>query len=132
MKELTDIELLENFVLSNPELDKLENLLSEFNIFETLNLKYAEIRHSNVLAWLLSPHENHGLGSYFIKQFLKFIVSANRSYFASSKLSLIDFELFAYSNVEVRREWNNIDIAIIIVEGNKKLLIAIENKIKTS
>lgn len=132
MKELTDIEILENFVLSNPELDKLENLLSEFNIFETLNLKYAEIRHSNVLAWLLSPHDNHGLGSYFIKQFLKFIVSANRSYFASSKLSLIDFELFAYSNVEVRREWNNVDIVIMIVEENKNLIIAVENKIKTS
>jgi hypothetical protein len=132
MEELTDIEYLENFVLSNPELDKLENVLSEFNIFETLNLKHAEIRHSNLLAWLLNPHENHGLASYFTRQFLKFIVSANRSYFSSSKLSLIDFELFTYSNIEIRREWNNIDIVMIIVEEEKKLVVAIENKIKTT
>jgi hypothetical protein len=131
MKELTDIEHLENFILSNPELDRLENLLSEFNIFEILNLTLAEIRHSNVLAWLLNTHENHGLSSYFIKQFLKYIVSANRSYFISSKLSLFDFELFTYTDVEVRREWNNIDILILIIEGDKKLVFAIENKIKT-
>ena len=132
MKESTDIEYLENFILSNPELDKLENLLSEFNIFETLNLEQVEIRHSNILAWLLNPNENHGLSSYFLRQFLKFIVSANRSYFETSSLSLFDFELFKYRNVEVRREWNNIDILISISEDNKKLVVAIENKIKTS
>jgi hypothetical protein len=132
MKESTDIEYLENFILSNPELDKLENLLSEFNIFETLNLEHVEIRHSNILAWLLNPNENHGLSSYFLRQFLKFIVSANRSYFETSNLSLFDFELFKYRNVEVRREWNNIDILISISEDDKKLVVAIENKIKTS
>jgi len=132
MNELTNIEHLENFVLSNPELDNLENLLSEFNIFETLNLTYAEIRHSNIISWLLDPNENHGLSSYFLRQFLKFIVSANRSYFEKSSLSLFDFELFKYSAVEIRREWKNIDILIVIVEDGKKLVIAIENKIKTA
>jgi hypothetical protein len=131
METLTDIEYLEEFVLSNPELDKLENLLSEFNIFETLNLTHAEIRHSNVIAWLLDPSANHGLGPYFIKQFFKFIVSSNRTYFGSSRLSLFDFELFTYSNVEVLREWNNIDI-FVIIEDRKKVAVAIENKIKTS
>lgn len=131
MEKLTDLELLENLILRNPELDRLENLLSEFNIFETLDLRHAEIRHSNVLAWLLNPHENHGLASYFTRQFLKFIASANRSYFSLSELSLIDFELFTYSNIEIRREWNNIDIVMILVEEDKKLVVGIENKIKT-
>jgi len=44
----TKIECLENFVLSNPELDKLESLLSDFNIFETLKSEYTEVKHSNV------------------------------------------------------------------------------------
>lgn len=126
-----EIELLERFVLDNPELDKLENLLSQFNIFETLNIVSAEIRHSNVLAWLLNPNANHGLGGYFVKQFLKYLISKNKDYL-DPQVSLFDFEIFNYSFLEIRREWQNIDILIILEEENKKYIIAIENKIKTS
>jgi len=128
----TKIECLENFVLSNPELDKLESLLSDFNIFETLKSEYTEVKHSNVLAWLLDPQENHGLASYFIRQFFKFVVSTNRIRFSSAEISLVDFELFIYGDVEVRREWKNIDILIVVSEDNKKIVVALENKIKTS
>ena len=34
--------------------------------------------------------------------------------------------------MEVRREWNAIDLLVIINERNKKVVVAIENKIKTS
>jgi len=128
----TKIECLENFVLSNPELDKLENLLSDFNIFETLKSEYTEVKHSNVLAWLLDPQENHGLASYFTRQFFKFVVSTNRMRFSTAEISLVDFELFTYGDVEVRREWKNIDILIVLAEDNKKIEVALENKIKTS
>lgn len=94
MAELEEIKCLEKFVLSNPELDHLENLVSEFNIFEALNLRYAEIRHSSFLVWLLNPYENHGLGNYFIRQFLKRIASLKKSYFSSADVSVFDFELF--------------------------------------
>lgn len=48
-----DVELLEQFVPDNPELEKFEDLLAQFNIFETLNIVNAEIRHSYVLDhWL--------------------------------------------------------------------------------
>ena len=70
-----EIELLEKFVLDNPDLEKLEDLLSQFNIFETLNVVNAEIRHSNVLAWFLNPNANHSLGGYFLKKFLKYLIS---------------------------------------------------------
>lgn len=131
MDEDLNIKYLENFVLSNPDLDKLENLLSEFNVFETLSLTNAERMHSNFLAWLLDPNNNHGLGNYFIKQFFKYIVSTNKSSFSSTNISLFNFEFFSYNNVEVRREWNAIDILILINENNKKVAVAIENKIKT-
>ena len=124
------IELLENFVLDNPELDKLENLLSQFNIFETLNIVSAEIRHSNVLAWLLNPYENHGLGGYFVKQFLKYLISRNKDYL-DPKISLFDFEIFNYTTIEIRREWQNIDILIIFEPDEAEYVIAIENKIST-
>ena len=74
MTELTEEEILENFILNNPELDQLENMLSQFNALETLNIVNAELRHSNILAWLFNPNSNHGIGEYFLKQFLKYFV----------------------------------------------------------
>lgn len=121
-----EIELLEKFVLDNPDLEKLEDLLSQFNIFETLNIVNAEIRHSNVLAWLLNPNANHGLGGYFLKKFLKYLVSNNKGVI-EPEISLFDFEAFDLYSVEVRREWQNIDLLLIL--GDEKYVIAIENKI---
>ena len=44
---------------------------SKFNIFKVLKLDNHEIRHSNFLAWLLNPKENHNLGDKFLKRFLE-------------------------------------------------------------
>lgn len=132
MPEQRELKYLEDFILRNPELDKLENLLQEFNIFETLKITHAEIRHSNVIAWLLNPLENHGLSNYFLKQLFKFLVSTKSKYFENLPITIFDFELFSYGNVEIRREWNNIDILAIINEDSRQVVVAIENKIKTS
>ncbi len=104
-------EILEKFILNNPDLEKLDGMLSDFNVFETLNLVHAEIRHSNVLAWLLNPNENHGLGKYFINIFIKWFVSENKTIIDG--LNVFDIEMFNYNDVEIRREWKNIDILII-------------------
>ena len=123
-------EILERLILNNSELDKLEGMLSDFNLFETLNLVNAEIRHSNVLSWLLNPYENHGLTHYFLNIFLKQFISENKT--AIENLNVFDIEMFNYNDVEIRREWKNIDILIIVNESNNNLVIAIENKIKSS
>lgn len=44
---------------------------NKFNIFKVLKLENHEIRHSNFLAWLLNPKENHGLGDKFLKNFMQ-------------------------------------------------------------
>lgn len=121
--------ILEDFILNNKELEQLEGLLAQFNVFEILNIVQAEIRHSNVLAWLLNPNGNHGCGEYFVKLFLKYIFNLNRDYI-KSKMTIFDLETFDYGDLEIRREWNNIDI-LIISEVNK-FAVAIENKITTS
>jgi len=134
MKDSEGIQALEKFVLNNPELERLEGMLDTFNVFETLKIVNVEIKHSNFLAWLLNPNENHSLDSYFLRQFLKTFYSENKE-LIDSELSLFDFEIFDYSDVEIRREWRNIDLLILIRgEGkeNKKVAIAIENKIKSS
>ena len=128
---LSDEKLLEDFILNNPDLDRLENLLDIFNVFEVLDIVNSEIRHSNVLAWLFNPESKHGLSESFLRQFLKYFVSRNRD-FIKANINLFDFEIFDYSDVEIRREWNNIDLIILLNESSKKVVITIENKIGTS
>ena len=43
---------------------------AEFNTFDVLQYANYEIRHSNVLAWLLQPAETHGIGDRFLKWFV--------------------------------------------------------------
>jgi len=121
---------LEKFILNNPELEKLEGMLSDFNLFETLNLIHAEIRHSNVLSWLLNPLQNHGLGSYFLNLFLKHFITENKT--SVEGLDIFSIEMLNYSNVEVIREWKNIDILVLIEEEEQKIAVGIENKVKSS
>ncbi len=122
-------EILEKFILNNPDLEKLDGMLSDFNVFETLNLVHAEIRHSNVLAWLLNPNENHGLGKYFLNIFIKWFVSENKTMIDG--LNVFDIEMFNYNDVEIRREWKNIDILILLKESQNNVVISIENKIRS-
>ncbi|MCW7471748.1 PDDEXK-like family protein [Leptospira kanakyensis] len=130
MKTETDLYLLEQFINDNEGLDKLENQISGFNIFETLNIINTEIRHSNVLAWLLSPSENHSLGDLFLKIFLKKILIKYRDILPKS-INFFTFEFLESTNIEVHREWNYIDI-LIQIDSDPKILIAIENKILSS
>jgi len=125
---MSEKEDLEQFILNNKDLKKLEGLLDQFNIFETLNIVNNEIRHSSVLFWLLRPNGNHGCGDCFVKLFLMYILNMNREY-NKGKLTIFDLERFDYSDIEVRREWRNIDL--LIVSEKNKFVVVIENKIKT-
>ncbi len=62
ISNLSDEEALESFVFENPELQRLEFLLDEFNIFEAIGAVRMELRHSDFLAFLLDPNQSHGLG----------------------------------------------------------------------
>ena len=59
---------LDAFLVDNQELEQLTARLSAFNLFNVLRIDHAEIRHSNVLAWLLTPGESHGLGPTIMTQ----------------------------------------------------------------
>ena len=68
VKELTDEEALQNFLLDIDCLDELSMWTEKFNIFDVLKISRTEIRHSNMLAWLFDANENHGLGDKFVKR----------------------------------------------------------------
>jgi len=123
------MEYLERFISENRELEKLESIANEFNIFTALKIQSKEIRHSNFLSWLIDPSENHGLGDYFLKILLKRFIKNHRY---NGNLSIIDIDVRELGHVDVRREWNHIDITIVDeLSEEKKFVCVIENKISS-
>jgi len=118
--------ILDKFLVNNTELEELSAKLSIFNVFKVLQIEKVEIRHSNVMAWLLNPQESHGLGQAFIQRVLSTILLDNES--STINLNPSHVELMNMLDVEVRREWKNIDL--LAFSESKKWVLLVENKIK--
>lgn len=118
---------LEAFLLEIEILDQLESRLNVFNLFDTLDIRRTEIRHSNVIAWLMKPLENHGLGDIFLKKFLQHTYLENRTQLDKFNFSMLEFATIEYSDFQVYREWHNIDI--FAVSEDNQIVIVIENKV---
>ena len=52
---------------------------SKRNLFDILKISRTEIRHSNMLAWLLNPSENHDLGDSVPCGFIQYYVTNYRA-----------------------------------------------------
>jgi hypothetical protein len=120
------LKLLNKFLVNNPELEELSAKLSIFNILKVLRIEKAEIRHSNVLAWLMDPQGSHGMGQAFIRRFLSTILNENES--LEIKLAPAHIELMNVIDAEVLREWKNIDL--LVISNSNKWVLLIENKIR--
>lgn len=115
---------LEKLLLSE-DLERLNNLTRHFNIFNALKIQDNELRHSNFLAWLMTPYETHELGDYFLKEFLK---SAIKNYSSNDNvLSLKDIAFSSFNDAEIARESQHIDL--LITSRKNKFVCVIENKI---
>ena len=101
-------------LINDFDFDKLEFGLKNPNIFRILNISKTEIRHSNFLAWLLDPYESHNLRDAFLKRFLLDIS--------------VELDLASIENIEIRREWRNIDLLIIA----ENMVVCIENKVESN
>ena len=95
-----------------------ESLQREFNTFDVLRYADYEIRHSNVLAWLLQPAETHGIDSRFLQWFVKHVNKRLRNPLPTDNLEA--------ANVRVERELDHVDITIFFKK--EQCLVAIENK----
>lgn len=107
------VEELEAFA-GDEALKQLEEAQSRFNIFEAMGATHKELWHSDFLAFLLNPHQSHGLGDEFTKLMLR-----------RANPALAEFD--SWDGVSVRREYRFIDI--LIEDDQKKVSIIIENKI---
>lgn len=123
-----DRKALESFVVNNPDLERLEALLDRFNIFEAVGLVRQEIRHSAFLAFLLNPRESHGLGDSFAKRLLQGAIMSAPD--ISAPVTPIELSLWDLGQMEVRLEWQHIDI--FLLDERNRLAVIIENKIDTS
>lgn len=116
---------LEALVVDNHELDELEALLGQFNVFEAIGAISQELRHSDFLAFLLNPAQNHGLGDEFARRLLqRVLISAGDQ---PLPITPIDLDVWDLNEFVVQREWQNIDI--LLLEEALKVVVIIENKI---
>lgn len=118
--------LLEGFVVRNRDLERLEALLAEFNIFEAIGAVRQELRHSDFLAFLLDPRANHRLGDAFLKRLLKHVLLT----VPEPPVSAVEIDATDLDDASVRREWQRIDI--LVHHPESRLICAIENKIGSS
>ncbi|MFC1564094.1 PD-(D/E)XK nuclease family protein [candidate division KSB1 bacterium] len=125
---MSETDLIYNFIVNNEKFERLEQKQKIFNPFRVLKIFHHEIRHSNVLAWLLNPSEYHNLGDRVLKKIIMniLLVSANQDVIPED-IMLKDVHFSNYMDAEVLREKDNIDL-LIISESNKFVLL-IENKI---
>lgn len=113
------------------DFSRLHQKFNQFNPFKVLRVDQFEIRHSNVLAWLLDPNENHQLGSLFIKKIITRLVTKTEN---EDKAATVDFASYLYASftdAEVYREVktkNNRFIDLLVVVPSQKLVFLIENK----
>jgi hypothetical protein len=119
--EEIDLETRLAAAITDPDFEKLELAMREPNIFRALAIERHEIRHSNFFAYLLDPGENHGLGDILLRKFLRDIFGDSRA----QGRSLFDADLMDFSQVDVRREWRDIDILIDFPHD----VIVVENKV---
>lgn len=114
---------LEDLFVNNQDLPLVENYLNRFNPIRTMRMEGMELRHSAILAWLLDPRETHGLQDKFLRAFL---CEAMRGQSEKGSPTALEISQADLRDADVRREWQNIDIFILLPRLNWVFII--ENK----
>ena len=114
---------------------QLNSQVNSFNALKILRLENYEIRHSNILAWLLDPKENHGLRDTFMRKLLEYLLlneENNAHPHLDTVISILNNSL-TESHVyrEVKTEYNRF-IDLVIMNQQQKFVILIENKFYSS
>lgn len=120
---ISNEQAIKNFLLDIDCLNELSRRTDRLNIFNILSIERKEVRHSNMLAWLMRPVESHGLGELFLRGMFQLLVqSVDGEALDAFKLLTMDFSSFS-----VYREWRYIDL--LAVSDAEKVILCIENKI---
>jgi hypothetical protein len=120
-----DIEARIGNLFDDADFMSFNKWISPLNVFEAVGAMRSELRHSNFLAYLLSPSRPHGLGTRPLLAVLRSILAglpADRR--TISTLELLAGEL---DDAIIYRERGNIDVLVVL--PSLMLVVAIENKV---
>ena len=121
----TPEQALQKLILDE-DLERLEDVLAEFNLFDVLGIARREVLHSAFLAWLLDPHGSHRLRDYFLRGFLSEAAVEARNRGIDSPTAF-DVDGWEFSDIEIATERHNIDI--LLIGRSDEFVCLIENKI---
>jgi len=127
-----ELKTIEEFIFDDNvqvTLEKIKNSVMNFNILEITGMGSQEIKHSNILSWMLSDSE-HNLGYKILEGFLKKVIEVHEVDAATDFLKHYVYLPNNKRNITIYREKDNIDL--LIVDNANKVIIAIENKVYAS
>lgn len=127
MDEETMINAAEQLsaLLDDKDFQNIDQQFHQFNIFEATGSIRGELRHSNFLAFILSPTRPHGLGSTILTRLLRKLISKLEP--AQRSVSVLEVALADLDSTLIERERDSIDILVEI--PSISLIVLIENKI---
>ncbi|MDA3862785.1 MAG: PD-(D/E)XK nuclease family protein [Deltaproteobacteria bacterium] len=76
-KERTEVCEMLGALLADENFFILDQRLTSPNFFTIMNMRYQKANYTSLLAYLLNPHESHGLSDKFLKYFLLNSFKAN-------------------------------------------------------
>src|SRR5947209_604412 len=112
-------------LIDDADFSRIHNVLGRFNLFEAIGGVRTELRHSNFLAYLLSPDRSHGLGDRALKVLLREMI--NQAPDGQRPVPALAVALRDLDDAVVHRESDYIDIIVEIKELG--LVLVIENKV---
>lgn len=123
-------------VINNRDFEELNRKFNAFNPLKVLKVDSFEIRHSNVISWLLDTNGNHGLGSVFFEKLIgKLYMKSENDQLLSQSNGFLKMLSLKFGDWKVSREvltdkGRYIDLLLVSAENNIVLLI--ENKYDSS
>lgn len=115
-----DESALKSFLTNIRCLDELDEFTGSVNVFDVLGMSRCEIRHSNILAWLLDPKGSHGMGELFLRMFFQYLCE-------ETGVDVFELLVGGWDTYKVLREYKHIDL--VIVSKERKIVVAIEHKV---
>ncbi|MEZ0249370.1 MAG: PD-(D/E)XK nuclease family protein [Methylobacteriaceae bacterium] len=121
----TDIEQKLADLVDDLDFQAIDRRMGRFNLFEAMGAVRGELRHSNFLAFLLSPSRNHGLGSEPLLRFLRLALGGLPP--GLRPIRSLELLVGDLDGAVIHREWNNIDLLIEVKQ--LRLVVLVENKV---
>ena len=122
---MTDFE---SYMKMNVHYEYLQKYYKSEDIASIYGVSKYEIKHSNVLSWILKPKANEAIDYFPIRNLLKLIQKNNVHY---DFFNSVDLNVAKIDKLIIQREKYNIDMLITLKIDGQDYLIALENKLES-